>query len=68
MTRCLNQDLGSPGGGELEVVESDHVPYQSGGEQGEVVEHALVNRVPELWTCPEGSVINIKTLRDIPDL
>ena len=41
-------------------MESDHVGVESGGEQGEVVKHALVNRVPELWTCPGGSVINIK--------
>ena len=61
MTCGLHQDLGPPGGGELEVVEGDHVGVEAGGEQGEVVEHALVNRVPELWTCPGGSVINIKT-------
>ena len=48
MTRGLDQDLGSPGGGELEVVEGDHVGVESGGQQGEVVEHALVNRVSEL--------------------
>ena len=60
MTRGLDQDLGSPGGGKLEVMESDHVGVQSGGQQGEVVEHALVNRVPELWACPGGSVITQK--------
>ena len=48
MTSCLDEDLGSPGGGELEVVESDHVGLQSGGQEGEVVKHALVNGVPDL--------------------
>ena len=68
MTRGLDQDLGPPGGRELEVVESDHFGVESGGEQGEVVEHALVNRVPELWACPGVSVIKIKLHTNVPDL
>ena len=49
MASGLDEDLGSPGGGELEVVEGDHVGVQSGGQQREVVQHTLVNRVPDLW-------------------
>ena len=69
MTRGLDQDLGSPGGGELEVVEGDHVGVESGGQQGEVVEHALVNRVSELraWVQEVMSNHNSKH-NNIPDL
>ena len=58
MARGLDQDLGSPGGGELEVVQGDHVGVESGGQQGEVVEHTLVNRVSELRACPGGHVMS----------
>ena len=67
MARGLDQDLGSPGGGELEVVEGDHVGVESGGQQGEVVEHALVNRVSELraWSGSHAITITIKKTNNI---